>query len=121
MHSHIAGARGITAPGISLQRLRSTGLSVDGAVPGLRGALAAADLAALAARAEVWCDEAGAVLLEEVLEDLEDLCEALGLNTAQQGKFHAALQLRACGPGKSVAPSALHRSCTEAPFTLTGQ
>merc|ERR1719350_2103461 len=61
-------------------------------VPGLRDALAAAGLTSQIAMVESWCLEVGAGFLLELLENMDDLCKALGgISPSQKRKLREAL------------------------------
>lgn len=83
----------------ALQRTSAVGAE---AVPGLRGSFVEAGLAGLVELAEAWCLDVGTAFLAEIIDELEDLCAALGVDVAQQGKLRAALQVRVVGPSSGA-------------------
>lgn len=80
----------------------SIGFSHECDVPGLRSALAEAELTNLAGRLDTWCADLGVVDLEEVLEELEDLSAEMGLDTEQELKLERALKLRVQSRGIGI-------------------
>jgi len=115
-HSPLVRTKVVSPSRTSLPRQRSLGLADQQSVLGLHGALVEADLTLLAHRVEAWCAEFGIRVIEEILEELEDLSEALSLDLDQQVQLQTSLKLRASGPCKGVGASMLHRSSTESFF-----
>jgi len=78
----------------------------DGPVQGLRQALTDVGLSSFIPRTEAWCWDVGAAFLEEVLEEVDDLCDHLELSGHQRDLL------------RSLAPPSAHsvaNSPTEMP------
>jgi len=63
-------------------------------VPGLAEAFAEAGLVSYTMAAEGWCTANGAAFLEELEENVEDLCAEIGLSTCLQKRLLHVLQKR---------------------------
>eukprot|EP00434_Breviolum_minutum_P011754 symbB.v1.2.010372.t1/scaffold631.1/size348893/13 len=65
----------------------------DGPVPGLRSWLRAMELENYAHEVMLWAEEMGACDLEEVLENVEDLVERLGLASSELGRLEQMVEM----------------------------
>merc|ERR1740121_2739535 len=64
----------------------------SGPVAGLRDVLADAGMSSFTAVVEDWCATEGAVFLAELLDEVDGLCGALGLQQLERLRLHTALE-----------------------------